>query len=65
MSPSPAAGAVSPLQSSKPCGHFTGKHHFKVDSFYSGHFAVLKCAWTLCQSFKVVPHEELVKLVTA
>lgn len=55
---------VKPLLSSSPCGHHSGKHHYQVHSFYSGHFTVLKCGWTGCQQFKVVQHEDIVKLVT-
>jgi len=47
------------------CGHFTGKHHFIVDSYYDGKFAVLKCQWTLCQQRKVIPHVVVQHLMVA
>lgn len=64
MSQSAGAGAVSPLPNSKaPCGHFTGKHHYLMHDFISGTTAVLKCKWTLCQKYLVIPHEILVSTV--
>ncbi|AXQ52901.1 hypothetical protein SEA_NEFERTHENA_37 [Microbacterium phage Neferthena] len=49
--------------SKAPCGHFTGKHHYRMHSYVSGTAAVLKCQWTLCQKYLVVPHDTLVALV--
>ncbi|QIN93859.1 hypothetical protein SEA_ALAKAZAM_37 [Microbacterium phage Alakazam] len=52
------------MPSSKaPCGHFTKKHHYRMHSYVSGTAAVLRCQWTLCQKFLVVPHEVLVQMV--
>ena len=78
MSPSAAAGEGNLLPNSSPvaleaqrilkapsCGHFTKKHHFIVDSYYSGKFAVMKCHWTLCQQRKVVPHVVIQHLTVA
>ncbi|QWY84481.1 hypothetical protein SEA_QUADZERO_36 [Microbacterium phage QuadZero] len=57
---------MKPLpNSSAPCGHFTGKHHYQVVAWISGSASILKCAWTLCQKHLVISHEDIVERVAA
>lgn len=45
------------------CGHPGVNHHYRVHSWFSGRFSVLRCAYTLCQQQLVISNAGIKALV--